>query len=710
MKFFIYLILLTNVIFAAEENSITKINDASSKIGLVLSGGGARGLAHIGLLKVLDEEKVPVDYVVGTSMGSIVGALYSMGYSGKEIEEIVLNDNLLNYFNDKISRDKKPIDSKKEYDRYFLSLNLEGIKLRMPKGLIKGQNIENYLNMRYFDAVSYDDFSKLPIPFAAVATDAETGNTVVLDKGSLSQSIKASMAIPSVFIPVEINGKLLMDGMMSQNFPVFVALDKGANFIIGSDVGSKLKSKKDLTDLVILLEQAANYRLSDSTKEEKKKVDIVVEPELDEYTPFNFNKAKEIIEAGEIAARKNIEEFKKLSNPEKFDEIKNKKIKEIDSVDIEKIVVKGETTYTSKDILSLLDLKLPATLNKQRLSAYVEKLYNLHIFSKVSYSIINNVLIFNADDITETEVKLGLNFNSYTYGEVYGKTIFRKLITPKSTTSLTTLFSKDWSVKLEDREYLGTFKKLGLIASVEGNRVNDFNYYLDSNSKVIYKVDSLKYDLLLGSFFDNKSYFGLGYFVKDNKAINRLGKIFEDSNYNEKNQGFYFTGVYDTLDNFYIPKKGVYLNVNYAFADKKVNDENTNKLTIDGSKPIKLSSHTTLNLGFNYAKINSEDAFFMVPKLGGFYNREGSIEFWGLPPSRFILTNVASYYSEFYYEPITALNLKFRVNFASGNNMEDVLGYGGGLTINSPIGPFELLGAYNEDNGFQGFVSFGNKF
>ena len=167
------------------------------------SGGGAKGFAHIGVLKVLDEEKIPVDYIAGTSMGSIIGAFYAMGYTGKEIEEIILSKEWINYFNDFIERKDDLIENKSDRDKYAFSFPLKKWKLELPKGVVKGQNIDNVLSELYLDAKDIDDFSKLPIPFACVATDVETGEEVVLNKGYLPDAIRASMSLPSLLAPVE---------------------------------------------------------------------------------------------------------------------------------------------------------------------------------------------------------------------------------------------------------------------------------------------------------------------------------------------------------------------------------------------------------------------------------------------------------------------------------------------------------------------------
>ena len=204
------------------------------RVGLALSGGGAKGFAHIGVLKVLESAGVPIDCISGTSMGSIVGALYAIGYSVDEIEAIALESDWEDIFSDAITRRDRPIEQKLVEDRYLLSLPLVGTKIGLPRGLIAGQKVSALLDRLTLPVHGQTSFRELPIPFSCVATDIVTGEAVVLDSGFLPEAIRASMAIPSAFTPVEIDGRLLVDGMLVRNFPVQDVIDLGADLVVGS--------------------------------------------------------------------------------------------------------------------------------------------------------------------------------------------------------------------------------------------------------------------------------------------------------------------------------------------------------------------------------------------------------------------------------------------------------------------------------------------
>src|SRR6478609_6952592 len=206
------------------------------KVAFVLSGGGAKGFAHIGALKVLEEVGFKPSIITGTSMGSVVGGLYAIGYRSDTLEQIVKKTNWSDVVYDRVSRSSLNAMERERYDRYFVKFNFEGLKFISYSGFVKGTKIQNMLTRLCLPAANITDFKKLPIPFTCVATDIQTGQKVVLNKGSLPEAIRASMAIPSLFTSMEIEGKVLVDGGLTQNYPIIEAKDLGADYIIGIDV------------------------------------------------------------------------------------------------------------------------------------------------------------------------------------------------------------------------------------------------------------------------------------------------------------------------------------------------------------------------------------------------------------------------------------------------------------------------------------------
>ncbi len=218
------------------------INQTDKKIGLVLSGGGAKGLAHIGALKVIEEAGVKIDYIGGTSMGAIVGALYASGYTADQLDSIFRATDFTNLIQDNLPRSAKTFYEKEDSERYALTLPFDGFKVSVPPAYSGGQNIYNELVRILYHVKDIDDFSQLPIPFVCIATDIETGKEVILNSGYLPEAVMASGALPSLFEPAIIDDKVLIDGGVVNNYPIEKVREMGADIIIGVDIGCYIRS------------------------------------------------------------------------------------------------------------------------------------------------------------------------------------------------------------------------------------------------------------------------------------------------------------------------------------------------------------------------------------------------------------------------------------------------------------------------------------
>ena len=217
------------------------------KIGLVLSGGGAKGLAHIGVLRVLEEQGIEVSYIGGTSMGAIIGGLYATGYNAHQIDSIFKTTDYDALIQDYIPRSSKNFYEKRNDELYALTLPFDKMRIGIPRALSKGLYNFNLISRLTHNVRHIKDFNKLPIPFLCIATDIETGQQVLLNKGSLPQAIIASAAFPSLYMPVEIDGKLLIDGGVVNNYPIQEVKNLGADIIIGVDVQDGFKDRKGLS-------------------------------------------------------------------------------------------------------------------------------------------------------------------------------------------------------------------------------------------------------------------------------------------------------------------------------------------------------------------------------------------------------------------------------------------------------------------------------
>lgn len=279
------------------------------RIGLVLSGGGARGAAHVGVIKVLEEMRVPVHYVAGTSMGAIVGGLYASGLTGDEIMDVVREMDWDRMFQDNQERADRSFRRKRDDDLLLVKaqpgFDIREGEFKFPLGLIEGQQIGLALKELTLPVSEIDDFDDLPIPFRAVATDIGTGTTAVLGSGDLAQAIGASMAVPGVFAPTRVGGQLLVDGGITNNLPVDVAREMGADILIVVDISTPLHAPEDITDVLILTDQLTSIMTRANTERNLATLaesDMVIVPELGEITSSDFERAEEAVQIGYLAA------------------------------------------------------------------------------------------------------------------------------------------------------------------------------------------------------------------------------------------------------------------------------------------------------------------------------------------------------------------------------------------------------------------------
>ena len=304
------LLLLAQAVHAAEGER--------PRVGLVLSGGGARGAAHVGVLKVLDEMHVPVDAIAGTSMGAVVGGLYASGMSGTEIETLLRSVNWQDAFRDRPPREelgfRRKQDERNFLVRFALGVNDTGFVL--PPGLVQGQKLEQVLRNAALPVAEIRRFDRLPITFRAIATDLETGQPVVMDSGDLVTAMRASMSAPGVFAPAQRDGRMLVDGGLVDNLPIDIARSMGVDVLIVVDVSFPLSLRDELTSPLEVTNQAFAILIRGRTLQEREKLhptDIVLDPALGHFTSADFSRVPEALRAGEESARGAAATLAKLS-------------------------------------------------------------------------------------------------------------------------------------------------------------------------------------------------------------------------------------------------------------------------------------------------------------------------------------------------------------------------------------------------------------
>jgi len=362
------------------------------KIGLVLGGGGAKGAAHIGVLKVLEEQKIPVDYIAGTSMGAIVAALYASGLTANELEKVITAIDWKDVFSG--DPDRRDIDYRRKKEDFEhltgLSLGIKDGKVVMPKGLIKDQKVNVLFETLMLHTSGIDDFDKLPIPYRAVAADLETGEMVVLKGGRLADAARASMSVPGAFPPIELNGRLLIDGGIVRNVPIDIVREMGADIIICVDVDKPLTMRKDLGGSLSILNQMIDIMMKKNVKDQVKTLgpkDVYMNPELGELGSGDFDKAAEIARLGEKAARAKIDSLKRYSVSENeyaaFTAKHHRElVKEVKVASV-KIEMKGESKISPDYVASRLTVKPGETISVEKMKEQAGLVYGTGDFERV---------------------------------------------------------------------------------------------------------------------------------------------------------------------------------------------------------------------------------------------------------------------------------------------------------------------------------------
>ena len=387
------------------------------KVGLVLSGGGAKGLAHIGVLKVLEEAGVKVDLIGGTSMGAIVGALYSAGYSASQLDSIFHETNFNILIQDELPRSAKTFYEKRDAEKYAITLPFDNFNVSFPSAFSKGQNLYNLMSRLTLHLEDKRDFKKLPIPFFAVATDVETGREVILDSGYLPQAISASAAIPSLFNPVLVDGRLLTDGGVVNNYPVDELRKRGADIIIGVDVQDTLAGREELRSVFDILTQISNFRTIHDMTKKIEKTDIYIDPEIKSFSVMSFDRGSEIIEAGRVAALEHMDQLEAVAALQDTTKIEPLRISSVDSLYISDVRIEGNSSYPRAYILGKLRLRYPERVSHKDLIFGINNLSATRNFNRINYQLVpineGFVLVLQLEEnMNKSLLRLGVHYDN----------------------------------------------------------------------------------------------------------------------------------------------------------------------------------------------------------------------------------------------------------------------------------------------------------
>ena len=537
------------------------------KIGLVLSGGGAKGFAHIGVLKVLEEAGVKVDYIAGTSMGAVIGGLYASGYSATQIDSIFYNTDFDELLQDYIPRSSKSFYEKRNDQMYALTLPFDKLKIGVPIALSKGMYNYNLLSKLTHKVRHVRDFNKLPIPFLCIATDIEKGEQVILKEGYLAQAMLASSAFPSLFSPVEIDGKLLIDGGVVNNYPVEEIRKMGADIVIGVDVQDDLKDRNSLKDATRILVQITNLDMIKIMKDKQKLTDIYIKPEVSDYGVISFNEGQEIVKKGEEAAFGVSQQLKKLADTTivyKLNEVKVKK----DFLQVKSISINKLDNYTRAYVLGKLRFNNGKKITYEDLKTGINNINATQNFSRISYTLErkeneDELKLSLTENPTKTFLKFGLHYDGLYKSAVLANITQKKSLFKNDVASLDLGLGDNirynfdyyidngfyWSFGIKSRfnnfnKNVTTDFRNGELLSQLG--LNTINIDFSDLTNQVYMQTVFIQKFLIGAGIEHK----LLRIKSDN--LGNINLTFEKSSY----LSVFGYMTYDSFDNKLFPKKG----------------------------------------------------------------------------------------------------------------------------------------------------------
>lgn len=619
-----------------EESDIKKnvVNQEDKKIGLVLSGGTAKGLAHIGILKVLDEEKVPIEYVTGTSMGSIIGGMYSVGYTPEEIEEIAISMDWMSLFSDKIERKDKGAVRNSIEDKNSTVIPIKNFMPKLPSGVVGGKTASQRLNELFYGALRVEDFRKFPRKFAAVATDLESGEGVMIDKGSIATAIRESLSIPSVFAPIRDGKRLYIDGGVVRNLPVQDVKVLGADYTIGVNVGDGFtkrdESKMNLIDVITDTTTIAGRQ---EVERQIRMLDLYMKPDLEKFESYDFSKVKEIIAAGEAVARANIDKIRKLSNPELYEKLEEKR-KEFrrtwkDEYNITGIVIDGNKKYTRTYFDKFFPKKL-GTLTRLDMEKIVNNIYQNGDFTTVYYEVKDNDLIINVQEKPSDYLTLSGNINNEDLATVNVGFQGSKLLNNTNVRySVKGTVANEYGVKGKATAELGKNSK----AVIYG----EFEYKRDIIENQKYKNGYFSFEnrkFKIGTGIGVEVYKNLLFSIGGGYQISDVEKHENNAENVRKPFPYYEAKLnYDTRDSLKFATRGVYFFSNYTLANSK--HAKFNSLDAGGEINIPIGEKITITPGIAYLTSYGKDIPETYrPKIGGIRTADNSLEFAGMPSDK----------------------------------------------------------------------------
>lgn len=455
------------------------------KIGITLSGGGAKGLAHLGILKAIDSAGLKVDYVTGTSMGAILGGLYSVGYSADTLIRLVEEIDWDALFRNQTNLRSLLMEEKNEAYRYVVELPWINHRFHLSTGLLEGQELWLKFSELFFPVHNIKDFSKFSIPFRCISTDVGSGEAVVMKDGEVTNAIRSSMAIPSFFTAVDYDKGKLVDGGIVRNFPVRDVREMGADFVIGSNVASGLLPSDKIRNVFQILLQVAFYRESEDSKKEIPLCDIYIPFELENYNMGSFSEATAIIEKGMEEGRKLYPRLKQLADSldakyGKQEVVKNR-LPQTPDVKISSYNVKGLEKTSPEFFIHTMGFVTNESYSAKELADLVRRAFGTRYYKRITYSLEDKAdgtchINFDVEENALTFAKFGIHYTRFSGISLIGNFTTRNFFTRNSRSLVTLNLGESLRLRAEHLQYLGRLKNFGFTLKTQFDRLDFIAY------------------------------------------------------------------------------------------------------------------------------------------------------------------------------------------------------------------------------------------
>ena len=711
------------------------------RVGLVLSGGGAKGLAHVGVLKTLDSLGVRVDYIAGTSMGAVVGALYASGYTGQQLDSIIRSTNFNLLISDKVPRNSKTFYERKNSEKYVLTLPFNNFKIQLPSSISRGQNVFNLLSKLTLNVSGINDFSKLPIPFYCVATDIQSGEEVILDHGNLAQAIAASSALPTLFQPVKLNNKLLMDGGIVNNFPVNGLLSKNLDYIIGVDVQDDLLMVDELNSVSNIMLQINNFRAVEELNKKSKLLDIYIQPDVDDFSIISFGQGLKIIEEGQKETLKFLDRLKSISQVQNFKK-RTLKFPEYNQIKINKVKVSGLGKYTSSYVKGKLRFRNGEIISYDDLGKGVNNLVATNNFDSFLYKLTpsGNSYNFNAQVVEAKNtafIRFGLHYDQLYNSAALLNLTKKKLLLKNDVVSVDFIFGDSPRYNFDyyiDKGFywsIGVNSKYNLLKYKVSPAFFSDNQQFSEMNRTEASISDLTNQFFIETLIKKDLSIKIGVELKKltisssdnylNSLFNTNSYIFEDSNF----FSLYGSLKLDTFDDKLFPKDGIFIEGNtQLFLSSSASNNNFSQfsyLKLNIAKAFSVFNNGSFVLGAQSGvKIGSSEIKSLDFGLGGYaYNNINNyLSFFGYDYFSLAGDSFTKVHAILDYEIFKDHHINIAANFASigddiffQNEWMEVLNYSGyavGYGFETIFGPIEVKYNWSPDTNYSAyFINFG---